>query len=176
MRRRTLECAGLLLAVAAASAVAAQHPDFSGTWQLDAAAQHPDFSGTWQLDAAASTIVAQQGLAGLGAAAPEFLHVTHARNGALILSSRVNGAQPRAYVIGGESELPAPGGEDARIRLTTAWDGAVLVSSGSGELDGLPLTVWEEMSLSADGRRLRLEISTTSGDATVTNVLVYDKQ
>jgi hypothetical protein len=141
-------------------------------WPPIAAAQQPDFSGTWQLDAAASEIAGEHGLAGLGGAAPEFLHITHARNGALILSSRINGAQPRFYVIGGSNALPAPGGEDARMTMATRWVGEALVSSGEGEFEGAPLQVHERMSLDAGGR-LRLEVTTTVEETTRTNVLVY---
>lgn len=140
------------------------------------AAQRASFSGTWQLDAAASEIVADQGLAGLGSAAPEWLHITHARNGALILSSRVNGAQPRFYMIGGANELPAPGGEDARMTVVTRWEGDSLLSTGSGEHEGMPLQIRELMSISADGGTLRLEVTTALGDTSTTNRLVYAKQ
>lgn len=142
---------------------------------LGAPAQQPDFSGTWQLDAAASRVIAEQGLAGLGSAAPEFLHITHARNGALILSSRINGAQPRHYTIGGSNPLPAPGGEDARMTMATRWEGGALVSTGEGVFEGAALQVREHMSLDADGR-LRLEVTTTLGDTTVTNALVYRRE
>ncbi|MGD8330297.1 MAG: hypothetical protein PVJ49_12765 [Acidobacteriota bacterium] len=136
--------------------------------------QRPDFSGTWRLDPAASEIVAEEGLAGLGGAAPEWLHITQARNGALILSSRVNGAQPRFYMIGGENELPAPGGELERMTIATAWDGDSLVSTGSTEYEGAPYEVREVMSRSADGATLRLQVTTRRGEQTITNLLVYE--
>lgn len=140
------------------------------------AAQRPDFSGTWHLDAAASEIAGEQGLAGLGSAAPEWLHITQARNGALILSSRVNGAQPRFYMIGGDNQLPAPGGELERMIVATDWDGERLVSTGRTEFEGAPYAVREVVSLGGDGTTLRLEVTTTLGDTSTTNVLVYVKQ
>jgi hypothetical protein len=139
-------------------------------------AQGPDFSGTWRLDADGSDIAGEQGLAGLGGAAPEWLHITQARNGALILSSRVNGAQPRFYMIGGENELPAPGGELERMTVATAWEGNRLVSTGRTEFEGASYELREVMSLQADGDVLRLEVVTTHGERTISNDLLYRRQ
>lgn len=138
-------------------------------------AGRPNFSGTWRLDVEASDVTSPDGLAGLGGAAPENLYITQARNGALILSSRVNGAQPRTYIIGGENPLPAPGGEAARMTMSSRWEGSTLVSEGSGEFEGSSLVVREVMSLSPDGRTLRLEVTTTLAGAGSTNTLIYSK-
>jgi hypothetical protein len=170
----------LMLALAAAILLVAPDESLGGVRAFDsgtqASAQQPDFSGTWRLDPAASEIAGEAGLAGLGGAAPEYLHITQARNGALILSSRVNGAQPRFYMIGGENELPAPGGELERMVVSTAWDGDRLVSTGSTEFEGAPYEVREVMSLSADGATLHLEVTTTRRDRTITNLLVFSKR
>lgn len=137
--------------------------------------ERPNFSGTWRLDAEASDVTSPDGLAGLGGAAPENLYITQARNGALILSSRVNGAQPRNYIIGGENPLPAPGGEAARMTMSSRWEGSNLVNEGSGEVGGSSLVVREVMSLSPDGRTLELEVTTTLAGAGSTNTLIYRK-
>ncbi len=146
----------------------AQRAGRSGT-----VAERPNFSGTWRLDTEASEVASPNGLAGLGGAAPENLYITQARNGALILSSRVNGAQPRNYIIGGENPLPAPGGEAARMTMSSRWEGSKLVNEGSGEVEGDPLVVHEVISLSPDGRTLRLEITTTVAGTEATNTLIY---
>jgi len=143
--------------------------------RLAATVELPNFSGTWRLDVAASEITSSEGLAGLGAAAPENLYITQARNGALILSSRVNGAQPRNYIIGGNNSLPAPGGEDARMIVNSRWEGSNLVNEGSGEVAGNSLVVREVISLGPDGQLLRLEVTTTVAGTEVTNILVYNK-
>ena len=138
-----------------------------------AVAERPNFSGTWRLDAEASQVASPVGLAGLGGPAPENLYITQARNGALILSSRVNGAQPRNYIIGGENPLPAPGGEAERMTMSSRWEGRNLVNEGIGEVAGDSLVVREVMSLSPDGRTLRLEITATVAGTEATNTLVY---
>ena len=140
-----------------------------------AAAQSPNFSGTWRFVPAASEVNSAEGLAGLGGSAPENLYITQARNGALIISSRVNGAQPRNYIIGGDNRLPAPGGEDARITVSSRWQGTDLVNEGSGEVEGSAIIVREVISLSADGRTLRIEATTTVNGSEATNTLVYAK-
>ena len=155
---------------APAALLSVQRAGITGT-----VAERPNFSGTWRLDAEASDVTSPDGLAGLGGAAPENLYITQARNGALILSSRVNGAQPRNYIIGGENPLPAPGGEAARMTMSSRWQGLILVNEGSGEVEGDPLVVREAMSLSPDGRTLRLEVTTTLAGAGSTNTLIYRK-
>ncbi len=138
-------------------------------------ADHPDFSGTWRLDVAQSEITSSEGLAGLGAAAPENLYITQALNGALILSSRTNGAQPRNYIIGGDNLLPAPGGEDARMLISSRWNGINLVNEGSGEAEGKLVVVREMFSLSSDGQLLQLEVTTAVAGTEVTNIIIYNK-
>lgn len=139
--------------------------------------QKPNFSGTWELDRDASQINAAEGLAGLGeGGAPATLHVTHAANGALILSSRVNAAQARAYQVGADSEVPAA--EGTTMIVTSRWEGDVLVTEGSKELapDGPSLGVREVLSLSADGQTLTLVVTTaTNPGGESTNTLVYRK-
>ena len=139
------------------------------------AVQQPNFSGTWLLDAEASEVTSDAGLAGLGGNVPENLHITHARNGSVILSSLVNGAQPRAYMIGGETDVPAPGGETARMTMASAWQGSELVNEGATEFEGAPLQVHEVLSMSADGETLQLTVTTTLAGTASTNVLVYTR-
>ena len=136
-------------------------------------AQRIDFSGTWRLDREASTIITAEGLAGLGEPAPADLHLTHAANGGLIISSRVNGAQPRAYLVEGGSTVPAPGG--GTMLVATRWRNGALVSEGSARVDGNTVGIREVMTLSADGRTLTLEVTTTSPSGAETNTLVYRK-
>ena len=136
----------------------------------------PDFSGTWRLDREASQITTAAGLAGLGGnGSPDNLYITQAGNGALILSSRVNGAQPRAYQVLGENRVPAPGAEDGRILVRTRWRGETLVSEGGGRADGENVQIREVMSLSSNGRTMTLEVTTTRGGGAETNRLIYRK-
>ena len=142
-----------------------------------ASAQAPDLSGTWNLDRDASRITTAEGLAGLGdEGAPEILHITQAANGNLILSSRVNAAQPRVYQVEGESSLPAPGEDGGTMTVTSRWDDGSLVNEGSVAIDGGgTIRVYEELALSPDGRTLVLEVTTATSGGEETNRLVYRK-
>lgn len=138
-----------LLAAFAAASVAAQAPDFSGTWKLDRARS--------QIDAAA-------GLAGLGAAgAPPTLNVTQAENGTVIIGSEVNQGQARTYRLDGESSAPAAGGVTVPVR--SRREGRVLVTEGPG--------LKEELSLSADGQMLTVTVATRTSAGGQTSTLVY---
>ncbi len=162
----------LAICTTVAAAPATARPGAAG--QLDGSPR-PDFSGTWRLDREASQITTAAGLAGLGGGgAPDNLYITQAANGALILSSRVNGAQPRAYQILGEHEVPAPGDEGGRLLVRTRWRGESLVSEGGGST-GESIQITEVMALSGDGRTLTLETNTTTGDDVETNRLTYRK-
>ena len=159
--KRTIMCVVVLFVAAGAVSVFAQTPDFSGTWELDRDG---------------SRITTAEGLAGLGGGgAPETLHITQAANGTLIISSEVNAAQPRAYELGGESTVPA--GQGGTMTVRSRWDGSMLVTEGSHELEGggSSLQVREVLSLSADGRTLTFEVTTTTPSGDGTNTLVYRK-
>lgn len=175
MKRTAIPTLLLMLAICAAAPAATMPAALDVTGQLESSSR-PDFSGTWSLDREASRITTAAGLAGLGGGgAPDNLYITQARNGALILSSRVNGAQPRAYRILGENAVPAPGDDGGRFVVRTRWSGETLVSEGSGRADGEMVQLREVMSLSSDRRTLTLEVTTTTGGNAETNHLIYEK-
>ena len=168
MKRTTTSTLLLILAIGAAVAPQA-------IAQLDRPPR-PDFSGTWRLDREASQITTAAGLAGLGGAgSPDNLYITQAGNGALILSSRVNGAKPRAYQVLGENRVPAPGDGGGQLLVRTSWRGETLVSEGGGSADDENIQVREVTSLSDNGRTLTLEVTTTTGGSAETNRLIYRK-
>ena len=170
MKRPRMTCAICIALLAIGAAVAPE-----AVAQLERPPR-PDFSGTWRLDREASQISTAAGLAGLGGSgAPDNLYITQAGNGALILSSRVNGAQPRAYQISGENRVPAPGDEDGRLLVRTRWRGETLVSEGGGRAAGENVQIREVMSLSGNDRTLTLEVTTTTGRDVETNRLIYRK-
>jgi hypothetical protein len=138
-------------------------------------AQTPELSGTWRLDRARSEIDASAGLAGLGASgSPEYLHITHAANGTLIVESQLNESHARIYRPGARTSTPA--GQGGSIILTSNWDGRTLVGvgrreSGSG---GDPAEVSETLTMSADGRTLTIQVRVFGpGDTNASSTLVY---
>jgi hypothetical protein len=128
------------------------------------AAQAPEFSGTWRLNKAASQIVAGVGLDGLGASgAPPTVYLTHAANGSVLMGSDVNESQARLYRIGGSSTLPPPKVGGSPSPITSRVEGRRLLSEGSG--------FKEELALSADGRTLTIAVTRDAG----TSTLVYTR-
>ena len=140
------------------------------------AAQTPasNFAGTWRLDEAKSKVVATAGIIGLiSAGAPKTLHITQPANGTVVIESQVNEAHVRIYKPGRETSTPA--GQGGAVTMTTRWDGKVLVSEGALKAaNGDTTTVREVVSLSADGKVLTMEITTTAAEKAA-STLVYTK-
>ena len=137
-------------------------------------AQAPDLSGTWVLDKAKSQVVATAGFTGLiSAGAPATLHITQPANGSVVVESQINEQHVRIYKPGAQTSTPA--GQGGAVTMTTKWDGRTLVSEGAMKApNGDTTTVKEVMSLSADGKVLTVQITTTAA-ATAASALVYTK-
>lgn len=137
-------------------------------------AQSPDFSGTWTLDAAKSQVVAAAGFTGLiGAGAPTALHITQAANGAVVVESQMNEAHVRIYKPGAQTSTPA--GQGGAVQMTTKWEGRSLVSEGALKSpNGDTVTVREVLAMSADGKALNVQI-TTSAAGEKSSSLVYTR-
>ncbi len=142
-----------------------------------ASAQAPDLAGTWRLDESKSKGGATAGIIGLiPAGAPKTLHVTQPANGTLVIESQVNEAHVRIYKPGRESSTPA--GQGGAVTMTTKWDGKTLVSEGAMKApNGDTTSVREVISLSADGKVLTLDVTTTPAGQTekAASALVYTK-
>lgn len=136
-------------------------------------AQRPDFSGTWHLDRGASEITTGDGLAGLGDPAPENLYITQRGNGAVIISTRIRGAEARAYQMGGETWVAAPPPGDDRFLIRSRTRGLSMISEGTGEIDGEIVSVREVMTMDPRGDTLALEVTTTRSSGPATNKLIY---
>jgi hypothetical protein len=140
-------------------------------------AQAPDFSGTWQLDETRSKVIATAGIIGLiPAGAPKTLHITQPANGTVVIESQVNEAHVRIYKPGRETSTPA--GQGGAVTMTSKWDGRSLVSEGAMKApNGDTTTVREVVALTADGKSLTMEVTTTPVGQTekVSSSLVYTK-
>jgi hypothetical protein len=140
-------------------------------------AQAPDFSGTWKLDETSSKVIATAGIIGLiPAGAPKTLHITQPANGTVVIESQVNEAHVRIYKPGRETSTPA--GQGGAVTMTSKWDGRSLVSEGAMKApNGDTTTVREVVTLTADGKNLRMEVTTTpvGQSEKVSSSLVYTK-
>src|SRR5688572_21698199 len=134
----------------------------------------PDFSGTWRLDDAKSTVAATAGLIGLiSAGVPKTLHITQPANGSVVIESQINEAHVRIYKPGRETSTPA--GQGGAVTMTTRWEGKSLVSEGALKApNGDTTAVREVVSLSADGKVLTMEVTTSAVDKAA-STLVYSK-
>ena len=143
-------------------------------------AQPPDFSGTWKLDASRSRVAEAAGLAGLiGAGAPATLHITQAANGTLVVESQINEGHARLYRPGRRISTPVTVGPAGRVAMTSRWEGRSLVSEGTREFTSgnspVATQVREVLSLSADGRTLTIEVTTTAAGDESASTMVYTR-
>jgi hypothetical protein len=138
------------------------------------AAQAPEFSGTWKLDEAKSRIVATAGITGLIAAgAPKTLHITQPANGTIVIESQINEAHARIYRPGKETSTPA--GQGGAVTVTSKWEGTSLVTHGALKTaSGDVTTIREVIALSVDRQSLMMEITTTAKEQ-ASSTLVYTR-
>ena len=132
-------------------------------------AQTPDFSGYWRLDREASQITPPAFSGGRGGASIDRLFITHAANGTLIVGTETNGLKAWSWTPGAEGVIPV--GRDTTMRASSRWDGNRLVAEGTqGEM-----RMHEVMALDDAGRRLTIDVTTTTPEGETTNRLVYLK-
>ena len=144
-------------------------------------AQAPTFSGSWQLDTDQSRIQEEAGLAGLiGAGAPATLHITHPKNGTLLVESQINESHARLYRPGGESSTPIFLGGAGRITMTTRWEEDTLVSEGKRETASgtskAVTEVKEVFRLRRGGPTLEIEVTTTSAAGKSVSTLLFTRK
>jgi hypothetical protein len=143
---------------------------------VTAHAQAPDLSGTWRLDEARSKVVATAGIIGLiPAGAPKTLHITQPANGTVVIESQINEAHVRIYKPGRETTTPA--GQGGAVAMTTKWEGKSLISEGAMKApNGDTTTIREVVSLSADGKVLTMEVTTSAAAGEkASSTMVYTK-
>ena len=141
---------------------------------LSAQSPTPNLAGTWRLDEAKSKVVATAGIIGLiSAGAPKTLHITQPANGSLVVESQINEAHVRIYKPGRETSTPA--GQGGTVTMTSKWEGKSLVSEGALKApNGDTTAIREVVSLSADGKVLTMEVTTSSAEK-ASSTLVYTK-
>ena len=142
------------------------------------AAQTPGFGGTWRLDAERSKVVTGAGLFGLiGAGVPPTLHITAPANGTLVVESQINEGHARMYTPRGKTTTPV--GQAGTITMMSKWSGRTLTSEGTQETASGTTTivrnVKEVYTLSADGKTLTIDVTSTTGGETAASALVFTR-
>jgi hypothetical protein len=104
----------------------------------------PDFSGTWTLDRSRSQ-------------SPETITLTIQQTATEIRIDAVRNAPSsvRTYPIDLEAKPGGRGIDSSRSRAY--WDGAKLVTEGSGNIQGQTVSIRESRSLNADGTEMTVE-------------------
>ncbi|MCL4867295.1 MAG: hypothetical protein KJZ47_15485 [Gemmatimonadales bacterium] len=201
MRALTCLLAGLALA-AVPVASAQDHPDFSGKWKYDAQLSEGPVTPPPQLrqmrptqnsrrpgDASAGRLGGTPGIApvvpGQGRQGVEQTLTIKIDKGVLQLDQTTNGIKEgfKFKLDGSESENDffAPRSQTpARLKTTSRWEGAQLITEGSGSANtdnGVVLVTFSEKRyLSEDGSQMIAEQSiATTGGRPVTRKLVYVK-
>jgi outer membrane protein assembly factor BamB len=130
------------------------------------------FAGSWRLDVAQSRIDPAAGLSGLiGAGAPPMLFITQPSNGQLLVESPINEGHVRVYQPGAKTQTPA--GQGGTITMTSRWADTTLMSEGTAaSASGSSAAVKESYAVSADGKVLTVDITTSASD-TKTSSLKY---
>jgi hypothetical protein len=163
MLTRCLPLAATLVALASPLAAQATHPDFTGTWVLDASKTVVD--GPIPPPPAASYVVVQVG---------DSLAVDQkmtSQEGEQVAKKvwRVDG-KPWANAI-------TYGGVDMVLSSTLSWNGAVLTIHTTSDYQGTPAEQTETWTLGSDGKTLTQSTSTSAnGDYYATMTLVFSRK
>ncbi len=154
MNRRTMLCLLAAASLSASLAVAADKPDFSGAWKMNAGKS--DFGPM---------------------PAPDKLEMTikHA-DPKVVVTSVTAGPQGEmstesTYTTDGKDSINKV--RDMEIKSIAAWDGATIVIKSKREVQGMEISLVETYSLSADGKVMTIvrNASTPQGDFTLTTVM-----
>ena len=140
---------------------------FAGTV---AAADKPNFSGDWKMNAAKSNFGPIPGPASI------VRNVTHAEPSLSIVEEQQGdqGTQvtTRKYTTDGKDMTFESSG--AVVRGTAVWEGNTLILTSI--VDAIGVTFTDKMSLSEDGRTLTSAVHIASAQGDLDLVVVFDKQ
>jgi hypothetical protein len=123
-------------------------PDFSGTWTLDQAKSDPAPAG--RAGGGGGGGRGAGGGGGRGAGGPVMIKQT-----ATDITIGMN-----TYKLDG-SETTIAGGRGGDAKAKATWDGAKLVITTSRDVQGTAITMKDVRSLSADGKEMTVESTTT---------------
>ena len=178
-----MRIAALAAAVATAclaAPVAAQTPDFSGTWRLDRdASEFPERPAGFGLGRRGGPRRGGGRAGGAGGFAPAATLVITQTSDLLTIEQRTDrGNRALRYRLdGGESASRGPRGD---LVTTSSWDGATLLTVGTLETStprgDFSIDVVEQRSLDADGRTLTVDSLRMLPFGEVASKLVYRRQ
>jgi hypothetical protein len=135
-----------------------------------AAADKPNFSGEWKMNAAKSNF------GGLPAPSAIVRKVTHAEPSLVIVEDQTSdmGTQTatRKYTTDGKDTAFEANG--AEVKGSAVWDGNAIVVNSTVDAIGVRFT--DKMSVSEDGRTLTSVVHIASAQGELDITIVFDKQ
>jgi hypothetical protein len=160
---RSVMLFGLALSLAAGTATAQDHPDFSGTWKLNQI----------KSDAAPGR--------GGQMGGPREITLTITQTADLLTIEQAMGQNSRKveYKLDG-SESTNPGMRGGESKSTAKWDGKSLVIETTATFDGpngsMTVKTKEVRTLSDDGKTMTVTTTRDTQQGTRTSKTVFDKQ
>jgi hypothetical protein len=153
---------GLALSVAAGTAAAQDHPDFSGTWKIN----------TIKSDAAPQGRGGQMNMGNLT------VTITQTATDLTIEQSMGENTMKSMYYLDGRESTNA--GRRGETKSTAKWDGKSLVIEGTSTFEGpngsMTIKSKEVRTLSDDGKTMTVTTTSESPRGTNTRKTVFDKQ
>jgi hypothetical protein len=137
------------------------------------AADKPNFSGDWKLNAAKSNF------GPIPAPATYTRKVTHADPSITIEDTQTGSAlgdqhDTRTYTIGGPEISYEANGAD--VKATMAWDGDALKIDAKASVQGMEITITDKVTLGDDGKTMNDTVHIVSPQGDIDLALVFDKQ
>jgi hypothetical protein len=100
------------------------------------------------------------------------LFITEPANGDLIVESPINEGHARMYRPGSKTQTPV--GQGGSIVMTTSRTGDAVMSEGAAaNAAGAATNVKERYAVSADGKTLSVDVTTSANGETKTSALKY---
>jgi hypothetical protein len=140
---------------------------------LALAADKPNFSGDWKLNAAKSNFGA------VPAPATYTRKVTHAEPSITIENTQTGTAlgdqhDIRTYTTDGKEVTFQANGADVKAALT--WDGDALLINSKASIQGLDIVIKDKITLADDGKTMTDDVHVASPQGEIDLALVFDKQ
>jgi hypothetical protein len=108
----------------------------------------------------------------IGAGAPPMLFITEPANGDLIVESPINEGHARLYRPGSKTETPVGQGGSITMTMTRARNAVMSEGTAAGAA-GATTSVKERYAVSADGKTLSVDVTTSGNGETKTSELKY---
>jgi hypothetical protein len=133
------------------------------------AADHPNFSGSWQADPKASDF------GPMGAPDKALMNVTHKDPDVTIHSELVMGGNPRIWDATCKTDGKECKTTNGDVTLSLSWQGDTLILNRALSFNGMAVKIKETWSLSADGKTLTSARTVETDQGNADQKIVFTK-